>query len=68
MHFIFREAGEKWTERVGDKTVEHITDVEQIFLYVEADSMRILMKKPLEVIIGKLKIIIGESLSIHFLG
>ena len=51
LHFIFREAGEKWTDTETGK--EYTTDAEQIFLYVEADSMRILMKKPLEVVIGQ---------------
>jgi len=49
MHFIFREAGEKWIDTDG---TEQTTDVEQIFLYVECDQMRILMKKPLEKVIG----------------
>lgn len=53
MHFVYREAGEKWVELVDGEPVEHTTDAEQIFLYVECDNMRILMKKPLEAIIGK---------------
>lgn len=49
LHFIYRPKGEKWTDKSG---VEHTTDAEQIFLYVECDNMRILLKKPLEEIIG----------------
>lgn len=52
MHRVFRAKGEKWTDRDGK---EHTSEVEQIFHYVEAENMRILMKRPQEVIIGKTK-------------
>jgi hypothetical protein len=55
LHFVYREKGEKWAEKVNGEVVEHTTDAEQIFLYVECDNMRILMKKPLEVVIGETK-------------
>lgn len=51
MHRVFREKGEKWT----DKDVEKTTTEEQIFHYVEAEQRTILMKKPQEVIIGATK-------------
>lgn len=49
MHRVFRPAGEKWQDREGK---EHTTDDEQIFHYVEAEDMTILMKKPQEKIVG----------------
>lgn len=53
MHFIRRPKGEKWIDANTKK--ESTTTEEQIFLYVVADYMRILMKKPLELIIGLTK-------------
>ena len=50
MHRVFRAKGEKWTDTNGK---EHTTNEEQIFHYVEAENMCILMKKPQEEIIGK---------------
>lgn len=49
MHYAFRPAGEKWTDK-DDKT--QTTADEQIFVYVEAENLTILMKRPQESIIG----------------
>ena len=51
MHRVFRDAGETWK----DNGKEQKTDAEQIFYYVEAENMCILMKKPQEKIIGVTK-------------
>lgn len=48
LHFVYRE-NEKYKD---SKTGEEREYPEQIFLYVEADDQQILMKKPLEDVIG----------------
>ena len=52
MHRVFREAGEEWKDENGKK---HKTETDQIFHYVEAQDMVMLMKKPQEVVIGVTK-------------
>lgn len=50
LHYVFRPADEEWTDfNTGEK---HKTDEEQIYHYVEAENMVILLKKPQEKIIG----------------
>jgi hypothetical protein len=49
LHFVWRDKGEEWTDDNGETRT---LDEEQIMMYVEVDSMRILMKKPLEEVIG----------------
>lgn len=46
LHFVFRE---------GEKDAEKQPLESQIFMYVEADDQQILMKKPLEEVIGETK-------------
>ena len=52
MHFIYRDH-EPILDKNGQPTGKEYP--EQIFLYVECDNMRILMKKPLEEVIGVTK-------------
>ena len=54
MHFVFRD-GESGTRKNKDGKDEKYALDTQIFLYVECDSMKILMKKPLEEVIGVTK-------------
>lgn len=51
MYRIFRPEGEKWVDH-KDSDKEYTSSYEEIFHYVEAENMRILMKKPQEKIIG----------------
>lgn len=51
LHFVYRE-GEK---KKGQEGEADTTYDEQLFLYVEADDQEILMKKPLEEVIGTTK-------------
>lgn len=53
MHRVFRDEGEKWTDNRDGSN--HTSEVEEIFHYVEAENMTILMKKPQEKIIGATK-------------
>ena len=53
MYRVYRDKGEKWTDNTDGK--EYTVDEEQIFHYVEAENMAILMKKPQEKIIGTTK-------------
>lgn len=50
MHFVFREK-DSWTNDEGKK----VEVKDQYMMYVEADDQEILMKKPLDVVIGKTK-------------
>ena len=47
LHFVYREK-----EKGKDKKGKDVDLEEQLFLYVECDDMEILMKKPLEEVIG----------------
>jgi len=50
LHFLFREK-DSWTNKEGVKV--DVTD--QYMLFVECDDMKVLMKRPLEEVIGKTK-------------
>ena len=52
-HNVFRNEGEKWHDNKENK--DYTETEEQIFVYVEAQEMSILMKKPQEKIIGSTK-------------
>lgn len=53
MHRVFRDKGEKWIDFADGS--ENTSEYEEIFHYVEAENLTILMKKPQEKIIGTTK-------------